>query len=78
VCFYDKKQLNRLDCRSIQSNGEVMKTKKIFKFTALHTARLFTDHCKKMQGIILGDDQRFWVVCMADFDRMIKAGYEAA
>jgi len=55
-----------------------MKTKKIFKFTALHTARIFEDHCKKMHNIILGDDLRFWVVCMADFDRMIKAGYEAA
>jgi hypothetical protein len=78
VFFFDKKMSNRLDCRSIQSNGLAMKTKKIFKFTALHNAQTFADHCEKMHGIILGDDQRFWIVCMADFDRMIKAGYEAA
>ncbi len=55
-----------------------MKTKKIFKFTTLHTARTFVDNCIKMHAIILGDDEQFWVVCMADFNRLIQAGYEAA
>lgn len=28
--------------------------------------------------VMLGDDCRFWVVCLADADRLEKAGYEFA
>lgn len=65
-------------CRRSRAKVQTMKTTKAFKFTTLGNAQTFADGCLKMQGIILGDDQRFWVVGMADFDRLIKAGYEAA
>ena len=67
-----------LDCAEDRSDGDAMKTKKKFKFTSLGSAQIFVDGCTKMHGIILGDDDRFWVVCMADFDQLLKAGYEAA
>jgi len=35
-------------------------------------------HCMKPHRIILGDDERFWVVCPADAAKLSKMGYEYA
>jgi len=35
-------------------------------------------HCIKTHMLILGENDRFWVVCPSDFSRLLKAGYEAA
>ena len=51
---------------------------KPLKFLIRENAFSCAERCTKAHGVILGDDQRFWVVCMADFDRLIRAGYEAA
>lgn len=45
----------------------------IFRFNTLGAARSFSP-----LWIILGDDELFWVVTPADFERLIRAGYEAA
>ena len=35
-------------------------------------------HAVKATLVILGDDGRFWVVSMADGERLIRAGYMVA
>ncbi len=48
-----------------------------YKFNSLATAKSFAARCEKAMGILMGDDRKFWVVCMADFERGLRAGYEA-
>lgn len=38
----------------------------------------FCDRCIKAHMVILGDASLFWVVTMAEAERLMKAGYEAA
>ena len=33
---------------------------------------------KKASMILLGDDSKYWVVCLADGEKLLKAGYECA
>ena len=49
-----------------------------FKFNSRETAFSFARGCKKSMAVMLGDDEMFWVVCMADAARMERAGYEWA
>jgi hypothetical protein len=49
-----------------------------FEFTDRGNALSFADRCLKMQMVILGDNERFWVVSMADGEYLIRNGYEAA
>ena len=48
-----------------------------YKFNSLATAKSFAARCQKAMGILMGDDSKYWVVCMADFERGLRAGYEA-
>jgi hypothetical protein len=48
-----------------------------YKFNSLATAKSFAARCEKAVGILMGDDRKFWVVCMADFEGGLRAGYEA-
>jgi hypothetical protein len=48
-----------------------------YKFNSLATAKSFAARCEKAMGILMGDDSKYWVVCMADFERGLRAGYEA-
>jgi hypothetical protein len=50
---------------------------KPYKFTSLENAKSFANRCNKMMGILMGDDSKFWVVCMSDFAKGIRSGYEA-
>jgi hypothetical protein len=50
----------------------------IYKFTRLGNALSFTDRCPKIHMIILGDDERFWVVTPAHAARLVRQGYELA
>lgn len=47
------------------------------KFTNEQTARNFSDRTAIRSAIILGDDNRYWVVTMAKMEELVKAGYEA-
>lgn len=49
----------------------------MYKFTNLQTAINFSNRCDKPMGIILGDDERYWVVTLAQMERLIADGYEA-
>lgn len=46
------------------------------KFQNLGLALSFSGRTNKMSAIILGDDNKYWVVTMAEMERLIKAGYE--
>lgn len=59
---------------------ETIGAKKItrFEFTNRNHAFSFADRAYKMHIVILGDNERFWVVSMADGEYLIRRGYEAA
>lgn len=46
------------------------------KFTTEQTARNFSARTIKASAIILGDDNKFWVVTLAQMERLIAAGFE--
>jgi hypothetical protein len=50
----------------------------IYRFEHLANARSWVDHGVKPQRIMLGDDEKFWVVCPADAARLERAGCEYA
>ena len=48
------------------------------KFNSLSLARSFSNRTKKASAIILGDDGKFWVVTLAEMERLLAQGYELA
>lgn len=50
----------------------------IYRFRQSEPAFSFADRATKSMLVVLGDDERYWVVTMADAERLIRAGYEAA
>ena len=50
----------------------------IYRFVTSERAFGFADHAVKNMMVILGDDDRYWVVTMANGERLLRAGYEVA
>ena len=50
----------------------------IYRFRSSELAWGFANHAEKAMMVLLGDDERYWVVRMADAERLLRAGYEAA
>lgn len=48
------------------------------KFISLATANYVADNALIPMAVMMGDDERFWVVTMADAQRLDRAGYEWA
>jgi len=48
------------------------------QFTQIESAKRWADRCNKLHSVILGCNGMFWVVCFADAQRLVKAGYEIA
>ena len=46
--------------------------------STLEGAKRFASKCIKAHEVILGDNCKFWVVCFADAQRLVKQGYEIA
>lgn len=46
------------------------------KFNNEQTAQNFSHRTIKASAIILGDDGKYWVVTLAQMERLLKAGYE--
>jgi len=46
------------------------------KFSSLALANSFANNAIKAMAVMMGDDNKFWVVTMADAARLEKAGYE--
>ena len=47
-----------------------------YKFTQLANAQNFVNRARRGMAIFMGDDNQYWVVGMADAQRLEKAGYE--
>jgi hypothetical protein len=50
----------------------------IYRLRRDEPAYRFSDRAIKAMMVILGDDERYWVVTMADAERLLRAGYEVA
>ena len=50
----------------------------MFKFNTLINAKDFADKATKTLMIVLGDDNKYWVVSFKDALKLVKAGYELA
>lgn len=48
------------------------------KFNSLQLANSFSNRTDKVSAVILGDDDKFWVVTLAKMEELLKAGYELA
>lgn len=48
------------------------------KFHSHKTAEQFSNRTYKMSVVMVGDDRKYWVVTLAEMERMLKAGYEVA
>lgn len=46
------------------------------KFNHYILAKSFSDMTHKASAIMLGDDQKYWVVNLASMERLLRAGYE--
>ncbi|AYO30613.1 hypothetical protein D2962_08245 [Biomaibacter acetigenes] len=52
--------------------------KAAYKFKSREKAFSFANRCIKSMAVMMGDDERFWVVTLTDAARLEKAGYEWA
>jgi hypothetical protein len=50
----------------------------MFKFNTLAKAQSFQNRAIKAMVIILGDDDLFWVVTLAEGSRLERGGYQVA
>ena len=48
------------------------------KFSSLALAQGFAEKAVKSMAVMMGDDNKFWVVTMADAQRLERVGYEWA
>lgn len=46
--------------------------------TSRDAAFRWAANCNKLHIVMLGDNEQFWVVCLSDAARLLKAGYEIA
>ncbi len=53
-----------------------MATTKVWKFKNEKNARSFANRTKKAHRIFLGDDGKYWVVTMAQGEKLLAQGYE--
>jgi len=65
-----------IDTLSKASDSHTVMKNQPYKFNSLENARTFAARCEKAMGILMGDDLKYWVVTLADFERGIRAGYE--
>jgi hypothetical protein len=49
-----------------------------FKFNSYANAQNFKNRCIKIMMIILGDDDKYWVVTPAEGEKLTRRGYEYA
>lgn len=48
------------------------------KFNSIELAKSFSNRTTKMSAIVLGDDNKYWVVTMGEFARLLKEfGFDA-
>lgn len=52
--------------------------KMLGKFNSLFLAIEFSNKTTKMSVVMLGDDNKFWVVTLGKMNQLLKEGYELA
>ena len=62
---------------------EIQKTKlglknNIEQFNDRSAAFRWSNNCIKLHVVMLGDNDKFWVACFADAQKLSKMGYEIA
>ncbi len=50
----------------------------IYRFSTFWAAKSFADRAVKIWLIILGDDEKFWVVTPTHAAKLLRQGYELA
>ncbi len=50
----------------------------IARFNSYSYASTFSERTTKPTAIILGDDNLYWIVTLANMEKALKAGYELA
>lgn len=48
------------------------------EFTSLTLAQSFSNRTIKASAVMLGDNDRFWVVTLGRMETLLRAGYELA
>jgi len=48
------------------------------KFNSRQTAINFKNHTIPMSAIVLGDDNKYWVVTIGKMESLLRSGYELA
>lgn len=48
------------------------------QFSSKELAYSFAERCIKQHIVILGDHDKFWVVCFSDAQKLVNLGYEIA
>ena len=51
---------------------------KVYKFTSKILAGGFAGRCGKAMAVMVGTDQKFWVVTLAQMEKLLVAGLEVA
>ena len=67
----------RVTMTTTMTHADFEKTQ-IYRFRRYDSAERFADHDVKSMIVLLGDDERFWVVTMANVERSLRAKYELA
>mgnify|MGYP003146494022 CR=1 FL=1 len=62
--------------KSLQTAG--IFNSRISRYTSLSTAESALPRQTKLSTVILGDDNKYWVVVWGDAQRLIKKGYSLA
>ncbi|SNX54868.1 hypothetical protein [Thermoanaerobacterium sp. RBIITD] len=61
----------------VNTNEKIQRIiKAAYKFESRELAFSFANRCIKSMAVMLGDDENFWVVTLADAAVLEKAGYE--
>ncbi len=50
----------------------------IDKLSTIEAAQRWANNCIKLHVVLLGDDNKYWVVSFANAQRLVKLGYEIA
>ena len=46
------------------------------KFNSINLAKSYANRTVKPSTVVMGDDEKYWVVNLSNFEKAVKAGYE--
>lgn len=63
-------------CMKSKRHNNETENEMLRKFNDSELARSYSARTIKASAIIMGDDGRYWVVTLAEMERLVKCGYE--